>query len=651
MAYKLKSIQEFDKQIEDYLEKHPIEFSYKKNIIDNFSSQKLSDLYGLFLNLKGHELSNDLLNDLKNIIKTNYSIDVHSIFQDENENTISENNIDSLANIIKDKFSEQISSQEDSAKNNIDEDELYKLSVIVNKLFPSFFLSLISNPNSDIEQDQKIIKDRILNTIDNWHQHNLYEAELENRDILGALYITASKLNPELDIYIPGRIKSTKSSIDNINKETLKSINTLLPSDLSVGLTNDDISKQFNIEKANTDFSGITIVLSNTDDTLHFDMNEPKTEELLELRELRKDNIYFSHILENFLFDNDSTVFSDIELLQMKIELLMRLRLTTYEECTKEYNGTSFTKLLQNSLKLYNDKKDETETENDTDYTVELEEIYQLLDELRKRIHDKYQAKILEITVPDLLQDDFLTDTLKLKPKFVKRVKKENGFCADYYELETNNGRKIELQALTKLRFKESKDGSSDHSNLPNKKINIEQFFEPSFDSYSDTDFSKLLKLLGETPIALKNTLYATPDQQLSATDRRLKKRLRIAEQNIKLKDSFEYEFTAPDGTTYKSSYPIDKYLIHFAEFVSPRLMSVSSHHTRFHKGVAGYSKKSIVSCFTEVLLEHDSTSCLAQILIDKLESIVPNDKSEISRNGIINRANKRYTNNDSFER
>lgn len=224
----------------------------------------------------------------------------------------------------------------------------------------------MSNPNSDIEQDQKIIKDRILNTIDNWHQHNLYEAELENRDILGALYITASKLNPELDIYIPGRIKSTKSSIDNINKETLKSINTLLPSDLYVGLTNDDISKQFNIEKANTDFSGITIVLSNTDDTLHFDMNEPKTEELLELRELRKDNIYFSHILENFLFDNDSTVFSDIELLQMKIELLMRLRLTTYEECTKEYNGTSFTKLLQNSLKLYNDKKDETELENDT---------------------------------------------------------------------------------------------------------------------------------------------------------------------------------------------------------------------------------------------------------------------------------------------
>ena len=82
-----------------------------------------------------------------------------------------------------------------------------------------------------------------------------------------------------------------------------------------------------------------------------------------------------------------------------------------------------------------------------------------------------------------------------------------------------------------------------------------------------------------------------------------------------------------------------------FAEYVSPKLMSVSSHHTRFHKGVAGYNKKSIISAFTEVLLKRDSTSCLAQILIDRLEEIVPNDKNEISRNGIIKRANKRYIN------
>ena len=51
----------------------------------------------------------------------------------------------------------------------------------------------------------------------------------------------------------------------------------------------------------------------------------------------------------------------------------------------------------------------------------------------------------------------------------------------------------------------------------------------------------------------------------------------------------------------------------------------------------------SINSSFLQVLLKHDSTTCLAQILIDKLEEILPNDKNEVSLNGINKRAAQRF--------
>ena len=71
--------------------------------------------------------------------------------------------------------------------------------------------------------------------------------------------------------------------------------------------------------------------------------------------------------------------------------------------------------------------------------------------------------------------------------------------------------------------------------------------------------------------------------------------------------------------------------------------MTVSSHHTRVNTSVAGYNKKSLVSGFTEVLLKHDSTTCLSQMLIDKLETLVPSDKNQVSKNGIGKRAKARF--------
>ena len=640
MAYKIKTKQEFKEEIEQYLKENPIEKSYEKSLIEDFESKDLTDLYKLFLNLKGKKLDDDLLIKLKNIVGQDYSLNVNIIFPDEEaSNIISNRNIEEITNIIKNKFLEMMQDN----KEDINKEELYKMATIVNKVYPETFLKLIKTPKSNIKKDQEIVKERIMKTIEHWHSHNSERALEENRDILGALYISASKLYPEMGIYVPGRTKSMKSSIANINKEAYSSLVDIIPKNMEAGISTEEVYKKFQMDKANTDFSGFTIVLGNTDDTMHFDKSDPKTNELLELRKIRDKNMKFLHSMENFLIEHDNDVFSKQELHQIKMELLMRLRELTYEECRKEYKGTSFTEMLKENLGKEYDLDDYDV--NEGEYLMKLDELYELLDEMKKRIHDKYQAKILEISVPEILNDELLSDELHVKSRFIKKVIKENGFCANYYELTTIDGRKIELQAITKMRFKESKDGSSDHSKLPNKEIKITQFFEPSSKECDEQEFIKMMTLLNNTPIAKKNSLYITPDQELSPMEKRLKRRLKVAEQNVKLKDSFEDTHIFPDGSEQKCKYSLDEYLKNFAEYVSPKLMSVSSHHTRFHKGVAGYNKKSIISAFTEVLLKHDSTSCLAQILIDRLEEIVPNDKNEISRNGIIKRANKRYIN------
>ena len=640
MAYTIKTRQEFKQEIKQYLKENPIEESYEKSLIEDFESKDLTDLYKLFLNLKGKKLDDDLLIKLKNIVGQDYSLNVNIIFPDEEaSNIISNRNIEEITNIIKNKFLEMMQDN----KEDINKEELYKMATIVNKVYPETFLKLIKTPKSNIKKDQEIVKERIMKTIEHWHSHNSERALEENRDILGALYISASKLYPEMGIYVPGRTKSMKSSVANINKEAYGSLANIIPENMEEGISTDEVDKKFQMDKANTDFSGFTIVLGNTDDTMHFDKSDPKTSELLELRKIRDKNMKFLHSMENFLIEHDNDVFSKQELHQIKMELLMRLRELTYEECRKEYKGTSFTEMLKENLGKEYDLDDYDV--NEGEYLMKLDELYELLDEMKKRIHDKYQAKILEISVPEILNDELLSDELHVKSRFIKKVIKENGFCANYYELTTIDGRKIELQAITKMRFKESKDGSSDHSKLPNKEIKITQFFEPSSKECDEQEFIKMMTLLNNTPIAKKNSLYITPDQELSPMEKRLKRRLKVAEQNVKLKDSFEDTHIFPDGSEQKCKYSLDEYLKNFAEYVSPKLMSVSSHHTRFHKGVAGYNKKSIISAFTEVLLKHDSTSCLAQILIDRLEEIVPNDKNEISRNGIIKRANKRYIN------
>ena len=627
MAYKLKKANEFINYISTYLNQNPLDLDKFCLAIDGFSNNEskktLSDLYSLFLKLKYETLNNSQINILANILKNDFSLNSED-FIDIETDSITDQNISNLESIIKEKFLQAVSD-----RSIISDEEFFNLASIVNKKFPDVFLSLANPQDKNISKQQNVINNRILETLDHWNRHNTPEAEEENKDIAVAFYITAKRLYPDLDIYIPGRIKSAKSSTTNIAKEIQKKLADIQPENIQSGITDKEVEEQFDLSGANNDFSGFTIVLSNTNDTLHFDMTDPKTAEILKLRKNRKNNINFSHSLENFLLDNDDyTCFSKLDLLQMKIELLMRLREATYPECTKEYKNTSFNELLRYSIKDYKNNYSNLKQPAEKD---DIDEIYNLLDELKKRVHDKYQDKLLDMAIPEIFNDRIFNE-LRVKSHLVKRVRKPNGYCSTYYCIETETGRKIEVQAQSKMRFNDSKSGPSDHSTLPNKEVDISHFFEPVNPDLDEKLFNALLKLLNTTPVATKTFLNRAPLSELDPTQKRLKNRLRVAEENIKLKDSFG-----------EQDYPLEMYLPLFAEYISPKLMSVSSHHTRTHTNVANYNKKSLNSGFNEVLLKHDSTSCLAQILLDKLEEIMPDSESEASLNSIRAHISKRF--------
>ena len=334
----------------------------------------------------------------------------------------------------------------------------------------------------------------------------------------------------------------------------------------------------------------------------------------------------------------------------------MRLRESTYDQCTKEYKGTSFAKLLKDSIEDYNNllslPPEKQQLDDDYAYFSKLDEIEILLEELKKRVHDKYQTKILELVIPEILKDELISSELQIKSKLEKTVIKKNGFYSTYYTLITPTGRRIELQVQSYMRFKESKDGSSDHSKLPNKSIDISHFFEPADPNCEPEQYEYFLNLLNTTPITIRNFLNQSSDSLLSLREKNLKRKLKTAEQNVKLREFTSYISKNDDGSITITKMPIELELPLFAEYVSPKLSSTSSHHTRF-RNIAAYNKKSLVSCFKEVLLKSGDLPCLAQELVNKLEEILPNDKNEVSKDGIKERAairNQKHINTEYLE-
>lgn len=686
MAYKTQKREEFLESLKDIKINHQME----EDLIKTFTPVGLSNLYELFIKLKDISINNDQFDYLSNTISSNYPPEISSLLH----NPISDNEINELLEIIKQNYIQIVRNKNSQ---NISENEQERLKSIVNQHFPNVFLEFITNPISmdDFVEEQKFIDDSVSNVYYNYYGQTTPHGQ-KNSDYLGsAIYLIYRKLYPELSITEPERKKGEKSFTDNVHKELNHSVKNMVPADIETGITLSDIKKHIIsnpenknnfTDKVTADISGMTIVLNHVDDSIYFDESDPENEEMLKLKKQRNKNLKFIHSIKRYLNENDIFMTQE-EYFQIYIQLLQRLQDSTYPECTHEIKEGSYSSRLEYAIDNYK-KNIEAKSFAPNATDVEIEELYQLTNCLTRRLDDKLQHEILRVTFPHVLADPLITDDFKITGKFVKDVKKQNGFCAIYFELIDAKGNKIEVQLQSNMRYKETKNGLSTHSDMPGKQADIKHFFELTNGSDDPELLEHYLSLLNRTSSIQETSLqekleslhnelsYAkTPEEKrkLDNSIRRLEKKIdaiETAKNSIKIKDEFieeidmidmentkkedNYELREINGKKIKiydtkttkriSKMKIEEYLPIYAEYMAPASMSViSSAHATAPE--AYVNKKSLVEGFTEILRKGDEVTYLSEMLINKLKNILNiKDSNQISLEEL-----KRYANEEFY--
>lgn len=556
MSYKVQKREEFSKFLQDIKINQPSE----EVLIEDFTPIGLSNLYELFEKLKDVYLNDNLFGRISNMISLNYpDLDTSNLLR----NPITNNEISQLLEIVKQEYLQLIN--EHNPK-NLSEKEQDSLKRIVNKHYPNLFLDFIKNPISDDEflEQLQLIDDASCHAIYDYFRQTTPHGQ-QNSDYLGSsIYLIYRKLHPELSITEPGRKKGGKSVNDNMHKELHNSIENTVPSDIERGITLSDLEKSITSNKENknnftdkvtADFSGMTIVLNHIDDAIHFDSNNPENKEILNLRTQRNDNLRFLHKIKKYLNENDY-IMTQEEYFQIYIELLYRLQNSTYPECTHEIKEGSYSTRLQYAIDNYK-KNLQSDSFSNNASDIEIEELYNLTDCLKRRLDDKLQHEILKVTFPHVLADPLLADDFQITGTFIKDIKKEQGFCAIFYELTDAKGRKTEVQLQSNMRYKESKNGLSNHSDMPTKKMDIKPFFELVDNNDNPELLEHYLFLLDRTSRAqeedLKESLETlklelacskspTQKRQKENSIRNIQKKLdalETARKSIKVKDKF----------------------------------------------------------------------------------------------------------------
>lgn len=649
MAYQLKNKEEFKK----YVDTIHILPSTDEIAIDEFNSSSLFDLYELLTKIKNNrQISPARQELLAQKLASNFPKKLASLIHFPVNQTV----LLSVENYIKDLFlgymkHPEYLTEEKSA-------EMEKLKIIMAKKCPDVFLEFIQEEKNATEYqlERDYIKKTFYDVLD---EHSKHTKEMQNNeDIQSGFYITVKNDFSKVRISTSGRLKAMKSVSDNVNKEMNRSLEKVIPSNLKKGITHTDLENQFDLSKISDDFYGFIVYIKGINETFHIDDDMKNTTDgklFMKYRKQKDRNVAYLHSLTNFLDDSSSFIsFSQEDYLKMRIELLDHLQYLTFQECSQEYNGllfepqdakdpgTSFSKLLEASIKEYttcskqNSFKQHLTSSEHIKYQKELMELYKEFD---SRLFDKYEFQGLKIIIPQILHntnymnENILRDQLGVKLCSTKVTIKKNGFCAFYAILGLPDGRKIEIQFLTHNKYICSKIGSSSHSMLDNKQVDISHFFELN-DKYKENErYETLLEntihILDITTVAQRNRLLNTSNENLTAEQQQLKKQIEFAQKNLQVKEVFpDIPITLADGS--KRPCTIDEYLPIFAEYHSPKLVSVTSASSRVNKNTAAVNKKTADDNFREVLLKTDETTCLADILINRYKKILKEQPSSL---------------------
>ena len=470
------------------------------------------------------------------------------------------------------------------------------------------------------------------------HNENISQEYIKNFN--ASLYESARKEAPECTLFIPDRTKSLRSEQHNMEKEYKAFLKSLIPSNPAMGISSSDVKEQFNVEKIDNDFTGSTIVLTDVNDSIYFEGSTEEEKNLINLRKEKENRKAKLYKIQNYLRDNP--FISEELYFQIYIDLLEEFQKTTYPECYEERldpqdaNSLTYNEAIEKALKNYWNKVS-SESFSTLASPDEMDDLSTIIEQLKLRNDDKFQNAMLDVIIPKILSSSLLQPhissnekdalpNLNISWEKIKDSKKPNGFCAKYYKVSLPVGPKgkkidIELQALTKMRYDDSKGGNSDHNKQKGKRPSIEElkmFFELSNPNenpeHLDTYLETLDSYVFNTIEGLKNKTDLSKAEQLAL------QRVEHARNSIKMRESFPRNEENKD----KNDIPLKSVLIHFAEYWSPKMRVTSSAHQLFERG-AKVTANNLIETFSDVLRKQNDLTCLSQILIDKLSEYVQN--------------------------
>ena len=506
----------------------------------------------------------------------------------------------------------------------------------------------------NITDEQKKIEAQMFKLLDEYEENNSFE----NREFLcyltAAIFLVYKEKYPQLAKYLLFRTKSDMSFMKNIQKEFIKFITT------------DTQSNQFDISAVDKDISGIKLVLDNINYSLPATAESRELFGLPDIKKLRKqskDNLDFIDTVEEFI---SSPIHNSREFYQFQLELLQRIIEVTPKKFKNErFPNQSYEELYEQSQIQYNyyienDNFPTSLSERDIGY------LEVLLNDLRSKVDNNLHFEILNRTLPIVLDDPLIKNTLLTTFKLEKsneQSQKANGFEAIYYTLNTPFG-KVEFQAQSNRAYFNATKGSAYHSGIPGKSINVKHFFElvdkndeHTLDYYLDT-----LDSISADSIIHENELPQFESEQekkayleTSHGKDYINSKLYIdMMKHIKIKDTIDilppylpnsvYDKAEINYKTPRSNWKINEkklneliesgeiklstvdtnmYFLASALSISPYMNVASSGHSSFT--TVGNHNKKIVGEFSEAIRKKDSNTLLRDILVRRLENILEN--------------------------
>lgn len=469
----------------------------------------------------------------------------------------------------------------------------------------------------------------------------------ENREYMcflaASVFLICKEYFPQFSIHINMRTKSDKSFFNNIIKEFIKSF------DFPINISFDPLSTTKDISGYKIIFHDFNYSLSNKTDQSKELFSDSNISKLLNTS---YNNLNFIKNVDKFL--KNPIVYNSKQYFRLRKNLLERIVNLTPDTFTNErLNQPSFLELLNIA------KKDYSYLVKNDDFPViitdsQLDDLSDLLAELRFRLYDPLQFAILEKIIPVIYNHPLIKNGLKTTLKFEKHKQKPNGFEAIYYKLLSPFGHIQELQAQSNKAFYTDVRGSAYHSGIAGKLIDVDNFFE-LVDPNDKNKLSYYLTTLDNisadsltSKCELPNFKTEQEKEDFFKTD--VGKHYLESEKyfemmkHIKIKDNIELKPERPPEKEYiahqheetnpkkikeiyekRKSITIntDEFLLSFALSASPFMDVCSAAHTSFTTATIHHKK--LTEEFLEILRKRDSNTILRNMLIRRLDKILKN--------------------------